>query len=222
MRRTRFPRLWIALVGAWFALVFAPPAARAPLNQIDNGEFDMDVSGWNNQFHTGDFQFSWDSTDLNGSPDSGSLRNTTTITNSLLDGPLYCVALGPASYQATGWILIPSQIPSPSGALMLTFWDHANCTNDALGNSTSETVGDDGAWHQLTVEGVAPGGTQGVSVELASGGTTDPTPVHAYFDHVSLIVPEPQAGDGVTAVLTALALHRRLRRASSSMAARPA
>jgi hypothetical protein len=208
---------FVAAIGTSLCFLLVAPGAHAG-ELIANGHFDTDVSGWNNQFHASDFEFSWDSTDVDASANSGSLHNTTTITSSVLDGPLYCVALGPGSYQAAGSILIPPQMPAPSGAIMLIFWDRPNCTLDSLGNPTSDTVADDGAWHQVMVEGVAPTGTQGVSVELASGGTTDPTPVSAYFDDVSLVAPEP--GELSTA-LAAIGVLAGVRRARTRASRRP-
>lgn len=156
--------------------VAAPPAA--PLaNQVPNGDFNTDVSGWDGNSSTFTITHSaGPALDVFGSATSGSLRAGITIPSIAYanGGGSRCIdgVAGGQDYTLGAWIRVPSGqscgMDPCSAGVFAQFWSGAGCTVGVLGGSGAGNVASDGSngaldtWVLRTANVTAPAGTASV------------------------------------------------------------
>lgn len=152
-------------------LIVGFAASASAQNEIQNGGFTSDLSGW--QLLTVEGAATWSSKDVDGSPSSGSaLASSTAAEAGILEAPLrQCVAVIPgASYVVSIEALFPGGQAATGKADLSIFWE-SNSTCDSgyiSGNGLlvdSTKVSAD-TWNPATATFPAPGGAVGALVEL--------------------------------------------------------
>jgi hypothetical protein len=149
-----------ARLGVLLALALAGPAEAQ--NLLSNPEFDTDLSDWTSPAPTAP---TWDLTDIDGAPDSGSARVVNDLSASDTDQVVLeqCVPITPGTYQFSGNALIP-QGQSRSGSVVLRilgYGDATDCTGGlflTFGKLTEQV----GSWSSIEDElSVTPGQLSG-------------------------------------------------------------
>lgn len=166
----------IACLVPFVTLVAAPPPA--PLaNQVPNGDFDTDVSGWNG--HGGVFTVTHSAgpaLDVFGSLSSGSLNAGITIPSSdyANGGGFRCIdgTVAGQEYTYGAWIRVPSGqscgMDPCSARVFAQFWSGAGCTGSVVTGMSTSDIASDGSngaldtWVLRTANIMAPAGTTSV------------------------------------------------------------
>jgi hypothetical protein len=189
-------------------LLWATPTLAA--NELTNGDFDTDVSGW------GTFEpvfFVWDSLDVDTDPGSGSLKLTTSPSpenSSYIGAVSECVAVSPGELRSiAAWAYVPSgQLQGVEASVELESFDSPGCHPlDSLGLEQGPITNAIDEWVELPFDALIPGNGVSAHVRIAArrtgGGVLMASIVH--FDAVFL--PEPTTGASLLAgsvLLTAL------------------
>ena len=198
------------------AVSLVAPGAAAQ-NLLVSPDFDVatDVDDWPDPFPDPDTTISWQSDlDVDGAPDSGSLRLDNSISNGASDGPRQCVVAGPGFYEMEAFFYNPTQTPQPVAQIFLEYFPSADCTGAGIGFAGETGPGTLDAWDSVFLLEEAPDGTASIGVRISSGGTTDPTPHVVFYDAVFL--PEPGRLPAGACGLVALAFLVRRRAFSLS------
>lgn len=197
-------------------LLAAPPALAQ--NELTNGEFDVDVSGWGT---TDPASFVWDMLDVDLDPSSGSLKLTTTpppMTMAFHGAVSECVAVsaGEEIYVAA-WAYIPSGQGDPVQAEVgLQRFTAPGCHPlDLFSVEDGPITSYLDQWVELAFPTIVPPGIESAQVYVqartTAGGTQSPATVH--FD--AAFLPEPRGSTPLLAGAATLALLCSRRRANA-------
>ena len=161
---------------------------------LANGNFDNDLSGWDNAYNR---PATWDPLDADGDPASGSVLlgndmavgnggTLTVLSQCFLVSGGETVALG-------GHIRVPTGQPFATGAgVRLAVYSNDDCLTDTLANVYADVLEADDAWQavqdEITLPPLARSMVLALGVKKAIGVTVE---THAYFDRVYMVI----AGD---------------------------
>ena len=145
-------------------------ASASAQNEVQNGGFTSDLSGW--QVLTVEGATTWSSRDADGSPSSGSAlaSSTAAAAGSLQSNLRQCVAVIPgASYVVSMEALFAGGQATSGNAELSVYWTpSATCEGFISGNGiqVDSTIVSADTWNPVTQTFMAPGGALGAVVQL--------------------------------------------------------
>jgi len=181
----RRPSLTVAVS---LLLAAAPLAAQ----EIANGTFDTDLSGWNvpdcMEMDPENCAFLWVDLDRNGSLGSGSMRiRDFGAGGGVVDGEQCLPASAGQVWAMSAWIQMPSSDPVQYAVGRLSAFTEGNCNATYLGLVNGNLVAADDAWHESRITGyVLPETTGSLKIQIFTNDEMLGVPVTAYFDDVKV------------------------------------
>jgi len=178
-----------SLVVTLSLLVAAAPLAA---QEIANGTFDTDLSGWNVpdcvEMDPENCDFLWVDLDHTGVLGSGSMRiRDFSDGGGVVDGEQCLPASAGQVWAMSAWVQMPPSDPLEYAVGRLAAYGDEGCNTTFLGLVNGNLVDADDAWHESKISGfVMPETTIALHVQILTSDDLATPPVTAYFDDVKV------------------------------------